>query len=222
MSWLEATIHVIDFEGTRRSGVVEYGVVTLAGGELRGCATRLCAPAGELEPADVRLHGIREADTEGCAPFGEERGRFAGLRGSGVLCAHHAQVEDALLRDVWPVPGTAPDWGRPGEAVAAWGPWLDTRALYARLYPGLDTYKLGALVDTFRLGGRLAALGGVHCPPGRRRAHCALYDALAAGLLLLRLGEEEPGVAAQPLEWVMQASAASAAARGRMRQRDLL
>ena len=33
-------IHVIDFEGSRQSGIVEYGVVTLHGAEIVAAHTR--------------------------------------------------------------------------------------------------------------------------------------------------------------------------------------
>ena len=43
------------------------------------------------------------------------------------------------------------------------------------------------MVADLRLGGRLDALAAQHCPPKRRRFHCALYDALAAALVLRAL-----------------------------------
>jgi hypothetical protein len=34
MIWTEQTIHFIDFEGAIAGGILEYGVVTLLGGEM--------------------------------------------------------------------------------------------------------------------------------------------------------------------------------------------
>ena len=41
--WTEIPIHVVDFEGSLRTGVVEYGVVTLLGGDIINTSTRLHA-----------------------------------------------------------------------------------------------------------------------------------------------------------------------------------
>jgi DNA polymerase-3 subunit epsilon len=189
MSWLAATIHVLDFEGSRRSGVVEYGVATLAGGVVTATHTRLCAPTGPVDATEAAVHGIRELDTQSAAPLAADEALFAALRQSGPLAAHHAPVERALLRRVWPVPSAAPDFSATGSArrVADWGPWIDTRRLYERLYPGRPGYGLMELVRAFALEQELAALAAVHCPARRRQPHCALFDALAAALLLANL-----------------------------------
>ena len=84
--------------------------------------------------------------------------------------------------------------GAPGPAsptkagtVAEWGPWIDTCRLARAWAPSLGDFRLGQLVADLRLGGRLDALAAQHCPPKRRRFHCALYDALAAALVLRAL-----------------------------------
>ncbi len=139
MSWPAATIHVLDFEGGRRSGIVEYGVATLANGSIVAAHTRLCAPAGPVTAAESALHGITEIDAARAAPFSSERELFVGLRRSGRSPAHHASVEQSLLRHTWPVPTASPDFSARDPATAPrlsdWGPWLDTRRIYERLYP---------------------------------------------------------------------------------------
>ena len=79
MSWIAATIHVLDFEGGRRSGVLEYGVATLAGGVVVATHTRLCAPSGPVDPAEAAVHGLRETDTQGAAPFSADLELFSAL-----------------------------------------------------------------------------------------------------------------------------------------------
>ena len=75
--------------------------------------------------------------------------------------------------------------------LADWGPWLDTHALFRQYYPqGLADYKLSTLVQAFQLESRLAELAKEHCPSQRRKAHCALYDAIASALLLIHLMQE--------------------------------
>jgi DNA polymerase-3 subunit epsilon len=210
MSWIAATIHMLDFEGGRRSGVLEYGVATLSGGVVAATHTRLCAPSGPVDPAEAAVHGLREADTKDAAPFATDHELFAALRQSGPLAAHHAPVERALLRRAWPVPSAAPDFSAPDPAsarrVADWGPWIDTRRLYERLRPGQPGYQLMELVRAGMLENELAALAAAHCPPRRRRPHCALFDALAAALLLAALARL-PGMETASLAWLLAQSA---------------
>jgi hypothetical protein len=68
----------------------------------------------------------------------------------------------------------------------AWLEWLTCRLARAWA-PSLGDFRLGQLVADLRLGPRLEALAAQHCPPKRRRFHCALYDALAAALVLRAL-----------------------------------
>jgi DNA polymerase-3 subunit epsilon len=187
MRWDEVPIHLIDFEGHRDYGVIEYGVVTLAGGRLVDVETRLCRAHRRLRPDEVRFHGLTHRDVEGVRPFTDEWSRFSSLRQSGVLGAHHAVFENALLKSVWPFPNYSEDFQHPGRKTADWGPWVDTRVLYQSRYPGLANYRLSELVKQFGLTPALEEFAQTHCPAERSRYHCALYDALACALLLLHL-----------------------------------
>ncbi|MDR1818545.1 MAG: hypothetical protein LBR07_10385 [Puniceicoccales bacterium] len=210
--WKNCPIHVVDFEGSARTGIVEYGVATLLGGEVVAVSSRLCAAAAPIPGVDTQCHGLRDADLAGTAPFSDEWERFAGMRRGGMLCAHHAATEHNLLKRVWPYPGAVPDFSRAlpanrvgtaaaGGAVAAggtgdaaagavypsvndWGPWLDTCRLAAVWHPAARDFGLGALIKWFRLGDELESAAGALCPPKRARYHCAPYDALASALLL--------------------------------------
>jgi DNA polymerase III epsilon subunit-like protein len=209
MPWPATTIHVLDFEGGRRSGIVEYGVASLLDGHITATRTRLCAPAGPVTPAEWAVHGIAETEAARAAPFSAEQDLFATLRQPGPFAAHHAPVERGLLRHTWPVPPASPDFASANPAAARrladWGPWLDTRRIYERLYPGLPNYQLIELIRTFALADELSVLASVHCEPNRRRPHCALFDALAAALLLANLSRE-PAIAEAPLAWLVAQS----------------
>ncbi len=206
MPWPATVIHVLDFEGGRRSGVVEYGVATLTDGKIITAHTRVCAPSGPVAAAESALHGISESEAARTEPFSAEQALFAGLRQTGFFAAHHAPIERALLRRAWPVPPASPDYAAPdpGSAprLADWGPWIDTRRIYEHVHPALPGYQLMELVQAFALTEELATLAMQHCPAHRRRPHCALYDALAAALLLTRLAHE-PKIAAAPLGWLL-------------------
>lgn len=178
---LIAQLHVIDFEGHPRYGVVEYGVVTLTAGGILRCATALCAPTGEIPPADTRIHGIDAVTAAGRAPFAEAYDAFVELRRTGLFVAHNAHVEHGLLKTTWAYPPYVPAWGAAsGGEVADWGPWLDTLVLAREVKgdaPG--PCSLEALSYGGEWQAEVEALAEVYCPPERRRPHCALYDALA-------------------------------------------
>ncbi|MFP4166830.1 MAG: 3'-5' exonuclease [Opitutales bacterium] len=218
----ETPVHVIDFEGSRQSGILEYGVVTLRRGTLEATHTELFAPTGTIADRDRRQHGLSEDGLAGRPTFdGDALWRFfAGLRETGPLCAHNASVEEGLLRSVWPYPRRSPDFSTDGRMVASWGPWLDTLHLYRRLYPDVGEHRLENLIGRFEQGQALQAYAELYCPEGRRQYHCALYDALASALLLRRLFEE-PDLEEAGLPWMLRQSAPSEGGREAMQQQRL-
>lgn len=181
-------IHFIDFEGSRATGVVEYGVVTLAWAEsggwgVRALQTRLCRPDREIPAVETAVHGIETGAALALPPFAEEYERFVGWRREGVFAAHHHGVEQSLLKQVWPFPPFVPDWSRPGQRTARWAPWIDTLRLAQRSLPGLKSHQLSDVVQALELVPELEALAVQHCPEARRHWHCAPYDALASALI---------------------------------------
>jgi DNA polymerase-3 subunit epsilon len=220
MSWVEQQIHFLDFEGSLASGILEYGVVTVLGGRIVAAQTRLCRPTGRVRPEDVAVHGLREDDLAACAPFANDWENFATLRERGPLAAHYAGVENSLLKSVWPYPRMSPDFARPGEQVAEWGPWLDTARLMAQVFPRLPSGKLEKLVADCGLQAGLDALAAEHCPTERRRYHAALYDALAGACLLVRLAAE-PAVAAKSMGWLLAMSTLNPEKRDALQQAKL-
>ena len=220
MHWADTPIHFIDFEGNATSGIIEFGVVTLRGGEVAVTRTRLCAAAGRISTEDTAVHGLRAEFVAGQAPFKDEWEYFAGLRAAGPLAAHFAQAENYLLRTVWAYPRSAPDFARPGKVATEWGPWIDTGRLYPQFFPMLGDGKLEELVGACGLQAELDALAATHCPAGRRQYHAALYDALG-GALLLRSFLQRPEFAAATIPWLLQMSTLDGEKRGALQQGDL-
>ncbi len=220
MHWAETPIHFIDFEGNGTSGILEFGVVTLRGGEVEAVRTRLCRPVGRVTVEDTAVHGLDAVALMAQAPFADEWDYFAGLRGSGPLAAHFAHAENFLIRSAWPYPRTAPDFARPGRDANEWGPWIDTGRLYGQLTPQLDSAKLEALVLAFGLQGDLDVLAAQHCPASRRQYHAALYDAFA-GALLLRAIVQRPEYADATIPWLLQMSTLDGGKRSALQQGDL-
>ena len=218
--WNDTPIHFIDFEGNRTSGIIEFGVVTLRGGEITGTRTRLCAALGRVSAEDTAVHGLHETELHAAAPFTEEWEYFAGLRGSGPLAAHFAHVENHLLKSVWAYPRTAPDFGRPGRTATEWGPWIDTGRLYPQFFPQLGDGKLEELVAACGLQAGLEAGAAAYCPVGRRHYHSALYDALG-GALLLQAFLRRPEFGEATIPWLLQMSTLDGGKRDALQQRDL-
>ncbi len=218
--WKDIPIHILDFEGSYASGIVEYGAVTLLNGQVVDCATRVCRPDGVITPVERSQHGIEHDVALREKPFHIEWDRFVNLRKSGPLGAHHASVEQRFLKGVWPYPPASPDFRQAGGECADWGPWVDTRQLYTRVYPDVESHSLGKLIATFNLQARLDAFALAHCPPERSRYHCALYDALASALLLIYLCTQR-GFEHITIGWLLQNSLPSQAKRDAARQGDL-
>jgi DNA polymerase III epsilon subunit-like protein len=220
MSWTQQPIYIADFEGSRSSGILEFGVAEVLGGKITSARTRLCRATGEVRAEDVAVHGLQAAMLAGAAPFADEWEYFAGLRERGPLAAHYAGVENGLLKSVWPYPRNSPDFARPGESVIEWGPWIDSARLYAQFYPDLDSGRPETLVARCGLQPELDALAKEHCPPERRRYHAALYDALAGALLVASLARE-PRLAELTVMQLLALSTLDAEKRDALQQRKL-
>lgn len=218
--WTEQTIFFVDFEGSRASGILEYGVVGLRGQEVILTETRLCTPVGRVRPEDTAVHGLHEAALIGLRPFSDEWELFANFRERGPLAAHYAGVENALLKSIWPYPRTSPDFARPGELVIDWGPWVDTARIYGQLFPQMLSGQLEQLVALTGLQAELDAEARRVCPPERRRYHAALYDALA-GALLLRVLAADAQVGSLSMMQLLALSTLDTRKREALQQREL-
>jgi len=220
MRWTEQPIFFLDFEGSLGSGILEYGVVTLLGGQIVETKTRLCGATGRVRAEDTAVHGLR-AETLAAHPIlAEDWDYFAGLRERGPLAAHYAGAENSLLKSVWPYPRSSPDFARLGEQVIDWGPWIDSARIYAQLRPQPGSGGLEAVVQGSGLQAELDALAAAHCPPGRRGYHSALYDALAGALLLAALARDARWADFTVMQW-LALSTLDPAKRDGLVQRDL-
>jgi DNA polymerase-3 subunit epsilon len=170
-----SVLHAIDFEGTRTSGIVEYGAVTMIGGEIAEIHAAECA-----------------------GNFTEHLGIFVELRRSGAFVGHNASVEDGLLRHYAPSPGFVGKHSDSSEFVATWGAWMDTMVLYRTFWGGLLDYSLGGLIEKFDLAEQLLILAGKFCPMRKLGYHNAAFDALATCVLLKNLISELRKIGMKP------------------------
>lgn len=193
MKWTDLPVHVIDFEGSVRTGVVEFGIVTIEGAAVQAVETRVCGVPAAVPEHETLVHGLATGDLRGAAPFAAEWTRFAALRERGVLAAHFSTTENLLLRAAWPCPRLSPDFLNPGRETAEWGPWIDTGRLACEWVAHAESARLEDVVAALGLGPALAGLTESWCPATRRRFHCAAYDALASALVLLAVAREPDG-----------------------------
>lgn len=100
----------------------------------------------------------------GCPPVAEIAAEVLAALDAPALVAHNAHVDVNVLRR------ELPGW-EPPEV-------FDTLRLARRLVPGLPAYKLGDLVERFRLAGGL---------PDGLKPHRAAYDALVTARLFALL-----------------------------------
>lgn len=184
--WSDLPLHVVDFEGSSRTGVIEYGVVTLLQKEIFSTATKTHTARASISKLDTQCHGLNDRDLVNLTPFESEWDYWLSLRRTGLFVAHNASVESQLLRLTWPRPSAVPSLEE-GVQTAEWGPWIDSCRLARVWLPTLGDYKLVSLIKLFKLQTQLDVLAERHCPPQRRKYHSALYDALASALVLRTL-----------------------------------
>lgn len=220
VNWQNQMVHCIDFEGSRRSGVVEYGIVSIQALEVKYVETRLCCPTGIIPEMETATHKIRTSDVEAEEPLSESWDLFRDLRKSGPFAAHHAGVENGLIKSVWPFTSPSPNFIS-GVLDVEWGPWLDSCALYRALFPGLESYNLASLIRHFDLLEHLEGLSLSWCPETRCEFHCAAFDALASAVLILQLANYE-GIKSWPLSQLLQWSQPGGAGQDSSSQLELL
>ncbi|MDR1255259.1 MAG: 3'-5' exonuclease [Puniceicoccales bacterium] len=180
-------VYVIDFEGSWVGGIVEYGIVgILLDKGIFETRTRLCQTNVPVAISEYRCHGILNRELVHCLPFSQDLGFFIKARQQGIFCAHNAAFENQLLSRYCPVLEIEKSFATYDKRDMGWGPWLDTYGLYKHLLPRKVDCGLSHLIATLRLETNLNALANKFCPSTRKKYHCALYDALASALLLLK------------------------------------
>ncbi len=190
MFWQNVPIHVLDFEGSVQTGIVEYGFATLLGGKVISAHTRLCGVSKPIPFEESGVHGIFDEDVKGLPPVDADWDLFSGLRRSGLFGSHHAPAEIGMISEVWRVPGKVPDFSLKNcPPVNDWGPWVDTCRIAKTWFPRERSHKLSDLIARFDIRERVVATADKFCPNTRRRYHCALYDAIAAAELLINMCE---------------------------------
>ncbi len=202
---ISTPIFVIDFEGSESCGVVEFGVVEICNMQIVNAKTAICAPKKDISKKDALFFGIDTHRASKESSFTEHLEYFALLRKRGIFAAHNAATEKNLLNSYSPIAPSSPDFLNGMRLVNTWSPWLDTMVLAKNVYTNLQSLKLSDVIIFLNLKDKLDALALQHCPPDRRKWHCALYDALASALIITYTASL-PSFESMTLEWLAKFS----------------
>ena len=176
-------IYAIDFEGSRQTGILEYGIVGLSAQQgIFSTESKLCKNKTYIPLTEMHCHGLSANHLLTKIDFSNYLNHFLQLRSKAFFCAHNAIFENTLLSDYCPITSNA--YSLHKMQTQQWGPWIDTYILYKKFFKN-KSYSLNELIKNFQLGEILSTLGKKFCPHTRNNFHCALFDAIACALLLL-------------------------------------
>jgi len=164
--WTSLNYVVVDVEGNGQQppDLVELAAVPIIGGVIGEPASWLVRPDTPITHFAHKVHGITNNDVADAPVFDDIKTEVVqALIGDGLI-AHNAHVDVGVLQR------KLGEWECPEI--------FDTLKLARRLLPDADSYKLGALVETFKLAEGL---------PADIMPHRATYDALVAARLFVRL-----------------------------------
>ena len=168
--WTTLRYAVVDVEGNGQQppDLVEAGVVPIVGGVIGEPSSRLVKPERSIKFFATRIHGLTNNDVADAPPFADIADQVRQALDADVLVAHNAHVDVGVLQR------HLGEWKCPEV--------LDTLKLARRLRPNQMSYKLGALVETFKLAEGL---------PENLSPHRATYDVLVAARLFVWLATRD-------------------------------
>lgn len=165
-NWTTLRYAVIDVEGNGHQppDLVELAIVPIIDGVIGEPIDWMVRPDQPITPMARRIHGITNDELVGTDTFADVRESVLDALRVDAVVAHAAHVDVGVLQrklNGWQCPEV-----------------LDTLKLARRLRPGLPSYKLGALVNTYHLADDL---------PAAMKPHRADYDALVTARLFVQL-----------------------------------
>jgi DNA polymerase III epsilon subunit-like protein len=166
--WTSLTYAVVDVEGNGHQPpeLVELAVVPITDGTVGEPTSWLVKPPHPIRYFATSVHGLATRDVADCPKIADIAAEVLAALDAPALVAHTAHVDvDVLHREL-------PGW-RPPEI-------FDTLRLARRFVPDVANYKLGTLVEHFKLAEGL---------PDGLKPHRATYDALVTARLFVRLAE---------------------------------
>lgn len=164
--WTNLTYVVVDVEGNGQQppDLVELAAVPIVGGKIGEPVSWLIQPPRPIKYFATRIHGLTNQDVDDAPSFAGVADQVRGSLEADALVAHNAHVDVGVLQR------HLGEWECPEV--------FDTLKLAKRLVPNQMSYKLGSLVEAFKLAEGL---------PEGLNPHRATYDALVAARLFVLL-----------------------------------
>ena len=164
--WTSLNYVVVDVEGNGQQppDLVELAAVPVVGGATGEPMSWLVKPETPIKHFATGIHGLTNKDVADCPSFEDIAGNVLAALNAGALVAHNAHVDLGVLQR------KLTGWESPEV--------FDTLKLARRLVPGMDSYRLGNLVEALSLAEGL---------PEDLTPHRASYDALVAARLFVLL-----------------------------------
>ena len=169
VSWEKSNFLVMDFEGSLKKGIREAGFIYIVKGKIENAIEI----NGNLMTKEKLEKSLIEL-------FSKNK-----FKQPLVYVAHHHSVEHNLIKAIMPYPAI----GESGQRLQ-WGPWLDTKIIYSRLYPAEKELSLSKLAKKFDLIEELENYAEIYCNHKKKFFHSALFDSIACFLLLKRVSEK--------------------------------
>jgi exodeoxyribonuclease X len=164
--WTSLTYVVVDVEGNGQQppDLVELAAVPITGGVIGQPLSWLVKPDTPITHFARKVHGITNDAVTEAPVFDAVKSDVLTALTADALIAHNAHIDVAVLQ----------------RKLGAWAcpEIFDTIKLARRLLPGADSYKLGGLVEAFKLAENL---------PDGLIPHRATHDALVTARLFVRL-----------------------------------
>ncbi|TQL90123.1 DNA polymerase-3 subunit epsilon/exodeoxyribonuclease X [Actinoallomurus bryophytorum] len=159
----------VDVEGNGHQppDLVELAAVPIVGGIIGESATWLVQPDQPIKHLATRIHGMTDRYVADAPPFAAVEDEVLVALEADALVAHNAHVDVSVLErklGAWKTPEV-----------------FDTLKLARRLLPHGGSFRLGTLVEKFKLAEGL---------PDGLTPHRAGYDALVAARLFVRLASD--------------------------------
>jgi exodeoxyribonuclease X len=172
--WTNLRYVVVDVEGNGQQppDLVELAAVSIVGGTIGQPVNWLVRPDHPIKHFASRIHGISNQDVADAPVFAEIKDDVLSSLDADAIVAHNAHVDLDVLR----------------RKLGVWTPpeVFDTLKLARRLLPDHGSYKLGALVDAFKLASGL----NEDLTP-----HRATYDVLVTARLFVLLAGQTGSLA---------------------------
>ena len=155
---------VIDFEGSRKSGIQQASIIDFKSFSV------------------IRSHEYLNVDGD----FNNWILNLINKSPNDFWVSHNMSIEKNLLTSQMPYL-TKTSFNKDN---IFWGPWLDTLKVYKKLYPNLTDYTLKNLCDILLNREDIAVLSKVYCKRSKKAYHQSTFDALVTFKLIERLKEK--------------------------------